>query len=223
MNTKSTRERILQTLLANPRCTINELAQAVGISPISVRHHLNSLLAEGLVASEEERHGVGRPRLVYYLTEAGLERFPTRYVRLTTRLLNQLKGTLSSQAMSEIFAQIGEEIATGYHSIVEKMSTEERLEFLRKILAEEGFLVEWEKDGDTYRIREVNCPYYYLSQQYPEVCSVDQSLISTLLAHPADKISCIVQKDQRCVYIIKSEKEHGKPLSTRNESSRVGR
>lgn len=223
MNNKSTRDRILQTLLNNPRCTINELAQAVGISPISVRHHLNTLLAEGLVTSEEERHGVGRPRLVYYLTEAGLERFPTRYVRLTTRLLDQLKGTLSPKAISEIFAQIGEEIATGYHDLVAKMGTEERLEFLRKVLAEEGFLMEWEKEGDTYRIREINCPYYYLSQQYPEVCSVDQSLISALLAHPADKVTCVVQKDQRCVYIIKTEKEHGKSIPTRNESPHMGR
>ncbi|WP_299028203.1 ArsR family transcriptional regulator [uncultured Thermanaerothrix sp.] len=223
MNLKSTRERILQTLLNSPRRTINELAQAAGISPISVRHHLNALLAEGLVTSEEERHGVGRPRLVYYLTEAGLERFPTRYVRLTTRLLDQLKGTLSPETISEIFAQIGEEIATNYHDVVAKMSTEERLEFLREVLAEEGFLVEWEKEGDTYRIREINCPYYYLSQQYPEVCSVDQRLISTLLAYPADKVTCVVQKDQRCVYIIRMENEHGKPTPTRHESPRMGR
>jgi len=69
---KSTRERILQSLLSHPNSTINDLAEAVGISPISVRHHLTSLQAENLVAAEEERHGVGRPRLVYILTEKGL-------------------------------------------------------------------------------------------------------------------------------------------------------
>ena len=64
----STRDRILQTLLRQPRRTINDLAEAVGINPISVRHHLTSLQVEGLVTSEEERHGVGRPRLLYALT-----------------------------------------------------------------------------------------------------------------------------------------------------------
>jgi len=68
---KSTRQRVLQTLLSRQRCTINELAEAVDINPISVRHHITKLEAEGLVTSEEERHGVGRPRRLYFLTEEG--------------------------------------------------------------------------------------------------------------------------------------------------------
>jgi hypothetical protein len=36
---------------------------------------------EGLVEGQEERHGVGRPRLVYVLTDEGMEHFPTRYMR----------------------------------------------------------------------------------------------------------------------------------------------
>ena len=47
---KSTRDRILQTLLDKPHSTINELAEAVSINAISVRHHLTSLLLEGLVS-----------------------------------------------------------------------------------------------------------------------------------------------------------------------------
>lgn len=65
---KSTREKVLQSLLAHPRSTITELGEKVGINSISVRHHISSLLIEGLIVAEEERHGVGRPRQVYYLT-----------------------------------------------------------------------------------------------------------------------------------------------------------
>ena len=88
---KSTKDKILQTLLRKPKITINALAEAVGINAISVRHHLTNLQMEGLIAADEERHGVGRPRLVYSLTEDGMERFPTKYLRLTTRLLAQMK------------------------------------------------------------------------------------------------------------------------------------
>ena len=100
---KSTRDRILQTLLKKPGSTINDLAGAVGINPISVRHHLTNLQVEGLVAAEEERHGVGRPRLIYSLTEDGMEKFPTRYLRLTSRLLDQLKSTLPEPMVSKLF------------------------------------------------------------------------------------------------------------------------
>jgi len=40
---KSTRERVLHTLLTRERCTINELAKEVEINPISVRHHITKL------------------------------------------------------------------------------------------------------------------------------------------------------------------------------------
>ena len=82
---KSTLDRILQTFHRQPRGTINELAEAVSINPISVRHHLTNLQMEGLVAADEERHGVGRPTASPFLTEDGLENFPTCYLRLTTR------------------------------------------------------------------------------------------------------------------------------------------
>jgi len=88
---KSTREKVLQTLITNPQSTIVDIAKSVGINAISVRHHITSLQADGLVNAEEERHGVGRPRLVYSLSESGQENFPKRYLRLTNHLLEQMK------------------------------------------------------------------------------------------------------------------------------------
>jgi len=75
----------------------------VDINPISVRHHINRLEADGLVTSEEERHGVGRPRRLYFLTEKGRERFPTRYIRLTMRLLEQLKEAMPQPMIAKLF------------------------------------------------------------------------------------------------------------------------
>src|SRR5512133_927355 len=106
---KSTRDRVMQTLLARERCTINDLAEAVDINGISVRHHINRLEAEGLVNSEEERHGVGRPRRWYFLTEKGREQFPTRYIRLTMRILEQLKETLPPAVVARLFQQVAVE------------------------------------------------------------------------------------------------------------------
>src|SRR5260370_39286245 len=128
---KSTRDRILQTILRHPRSTINELAEAVGINPISVRHHLTNLQAEGLVAAEEERHGVGRPRLVYFLTEDGEEKFPTRYLRLTTRLLTQMKETMPEPVARDLFNHIAEDLATDYEGQMQGLSMEERLDFVK--------------------------------------------------------------------------------------------
>jgi DeoR family transcriptional regulator, suf operon transcriptional repressor len=199
---KSTRERILQTLLNHPHATISDLADAVSINPISVRHHLTSLQAEGLVAAEEERHGVGRPRLVYALTEKGLERFPTRYLRLTNRLLDQMKESLPPAAISKLFSSMAADIASDYTQQVKSLSVEGKLELIKTLLAQEGFSVEWEHQGDEFLIHEITCPYYHVGQAHPEVCTVDQTLISEVLSIPAHKINCVLSGDTHCTYVI---------------------
>jgi len=199
---KSTRDKILQTLLEKPRSTINALAEAVGINPISVRHHLTNLQMEGLVEGQEERHGVGRPRLVYVLTDEGMERFPTRYMQLTTRLLSQMKDSMPGPVVANLFNQIAEDLASQYSDDVKNMSMEERLDLVKEILAHEGFNVQWEKKDGQYEIHEISCPYYQIGTAHPEVCSVDQTLISKMLALPANKVQCILSGAAHCTYVI---------------------
>jgi DeoR family suf operon transcriptional repressor len=199
---KSTRERVLYTLLSQQRCTINELADAVDINPISVRHHIARLEAEGLVTSEEERHGVGRPRRLYYLTEQGLERFPSRYMKLTIRLLEQLKDSMPEPMINQLFTQMAEDLAAEVQVEASGLDLEQRLDLVTSMLSDEGFTVEWEKQGSQYLIREISCPYYRVGQNHPDVCSMDQTLISSVLAVPAEKVNCVLNGDAHCTYIV---------------------
>jgi predicted ArsR family transcriptional regulator len=207
--TKSTRERVLKTLLKQHRCTINELAEAVEINPISVRHHISRLQADGLVSSEEERHGVGRPRQVYFLTEAGLEHFPTRYLRLTIRLLEQLKENLPSSMVNKLFSEMAADLVKEYANSAKAqgLTTEQRLELVKDILKEEGFEIEWEKKEDQFFIREVSCPYLHVGQNHPEVCWIDQTLISSVLDLPTEKVKCVLDGDSYCTYVVPVQAE----------------
>ena len=198
-----TRDKILEALLRKPRSTINNLAEAVGINPISVRHHLSNLQAGGLIVSEEERHGVGRPRLIYSLTEEGSEKFPTRYLRLTSRLLSQLKETLPNPMVKELFSQVATNLAEEYVDQLEDLTVEERLDAIKELLGQEGFTVEWEKLDNKYHIHEISCPYHKVGQDHPEICTMDQTLISKMLAVPAEQVQCILNGDERCTYVVK--------------------
>jgi predicted ArsR family transcriptional regulator len=107
--------------------------------------------------------------------------------------------------VERLFTQIAEEMASSYRDEAEGLSVEQRLELVRQLLTSEGFNVEVEKKDDTYLIRESNCPYYHVGQNHPEVCSVDQTLISTILEVPAQKIQCMLHGDAHCTYIIPGE------------------
>jgi DeoR family suf operon transcriptional repressor len=199
---KSTREKVLQTLASNPRSTIMEIADSVGINAISVRHHLTSLQASSLVSAEEERHGVGRPRLVYYLTEKGMEKFPTRYFRLTNNLLGQIKETLPEDAVQGIFKKMANRISEEYKPVLKNLSIEEKLDLLKDVMAQEGYELAWEKSTDGYSISEVSCPFYQIGKEHPEICLFDKTLVANMLAIPETKVKHIRKAESHCVFVI---------------------
>jgi len=204
MNTKSTREKVLYTLLNHPHATISEIAEAVGINNISVRHHLTSLQAENLVECVEERHGVGRPRLVYTLTDQGSEKFPTNYMRLATRMLTQMKNSLPPSVVEQMFNSIAIEMSTEHQEEASQLTLEGKLNLITRVLESEGFTVNWEKTSDGYIIQESSCPYYHVGQDHPEICNVDQTMISNLLSIPVEKVHCVLGGSSQCTYHIKS-------------------
>lgn len=201
-----TRNQILHLLFERGQCTIKELADELDINPVSVRHHLLKLEAEGLVQYEEERHGVGRPRRVYSLTKKGLEQFPAQYVRLASKLLSYLKSALPSEMVTQAFVRMAQEMAAEIEGI-EFMTTEERLNLLANLLRREGFVVSWEKKGDTYVIRETVCPYLELGSQHPEICVLDETLIGEMLNVDAERVQCMLTGDKECVYLVQKSYE----------------
>ncbi|GAA5342934.1 MAG: transcriptional regulator [Anaerolineaceae bacterium] len=199
---KSTREKILNTLLTQRQATIKQLSEVVGINGISVRHHLINLQAEGLVTAEEQRHGVGRPAFVYRLTEKGMERFPTNYLKLTNYLLTELEETLSPEEVEATFKRIGKKQAEESTNIDKNQPIEAQLEQLANQLASDRFLLSWKKEGDSIILQSDNCPYLHVGKEHPEICKIDETLFSEALGREVKLETCMLRGDPRCTYKI---------------------
>jgi DeoR family suf operon transcriptional repressor len=199
---KSSRQTILRAFRAQGKCTVRDLADAAGISPVSVRHHLANLQAEGLVATEEVRHGVGRPRLLYSLTERALDMFPTRYFQLTSRLLGEIKDSFSAETLERIFTGVASSMADAYAAELRGLPLEQRLERLIQSLTSEGFEAELEERPDDLLIHELSCPYFRMGQEYPEVCLVDEHFITRSLALPVERVTCMLDGHAHCTFAV---------------------
>ena len=199
---KSTRDKILNTLLTQRQATIKQLSEVVGINGISVRHHLINLQAEGLVTAEEQRHGVGRPAFVYRLTEKGMERFPTNYLKLTNYLLTELEETLSPEEVEATFKRIGKKQAEESTNIDKNQPIEAQLEQLANQLASDRFLLSWKKEGDSIILQSDNCPYLHVGKEHPEICRIDETLFSEALGREVKLETCMLRGDPRCTYKI---------------------
>jgi DeoR family suf operon transcriptional repressor len=201
----STRETILHTIKAHPKSNVDELAEAASVSPVTVRHHLNALQADGLIVSQSVRRKVGRPYYVYSLSQKGQEQFPKRYVRLTSRLLHELKIQLPSEALDDVLSSVVDSLLEERRGEFEHLAVEQRLDYLITLLADEGFLAHWKKTEEGYLITEFSCPYISLGETHSEICTIDKQLIVNVLDAPVQQNSCMLDGGTCCEFLVKIE------------------
>lgn len=202
---RTTRDIILHTIKRSPQSTVEELAEAADISPVTVRHHLNALLAEGTIEATSIRRKVGRPYYVYSLSEKGQELFPKRYVRLTSRLLDEMKGNLPEGVVNRIFEGVVDTVLREHAGQFEHLPLEKRLDYLVQLLSEEGFLSTWERTKDGYRLVEYSCPYLSIGNTHSEVCSFDKRLMDGVLQLTVQQDSCMLHGANCCQFSIIQE------------------
>lgn len=204
-----TRRAILEAIRAQKQATVLSLAEALGISPISVRHHLTSLQAEGLVQVELQRQPIGRPRHTFSLSENGHRHFPNHngtsgisYRILAERLLDELKATFAPAQVESLLDRMAANVAAAYGALPLRGRAEERLQKLIEILGEEGFKAGVRRVNETTVQAELNCPYVHVGQRHPEVCRIDHTIIRSVLGAEVERTSCVLQGDRSCIFSV---------------------
>ncbi|HSH01294.1 MAG TPA: ArsR family transcriptional regulator [Anaerolineae bacterium] len=200
----STRDTILHAIKTIHEANVNDLAEAAGVSPVTVRHHLNALQADSLIDATPIRRKVGRPYYVYSLSEKGEELFPQKYVRLSNRLLDELKSSFPEGTVSDLFHNLVQRIVTNHIRDFEHLPFEERLNYLINLLGEEGFLAEWEQTQDGYTIKEYSCPYMSIGEKHHEVCTFDTALMTSILNTEIEQHSCMLSGADCCEFTMKN-------------------
>jgi predicted ArsR family transcriptional regulator len=199
----STRDTILHTIKSSQQANVESLAEVAEVSPVTVRHHLNALQANGLIESSSIRRKVGRPYYVYSLSEKGHELFPKRYVRLTSRLLDEMKARLPENVVHEVFENVVLSVVDEHRGEYEHLAFEDRLDYLVNLLADEGFLATWENTDSGYTLTEYSCPYISVGRSHNEICTIDKELIVNVLQTPVEQTSCMLEGDECCQFSLK--------------------
>lgn len=205
---KNTKERILEQLLLLQNATISQLAELLLISEISVRHHLLSLEAEGVITSSEERHGVGRPRFIYRLTDKGYQNAPTDYLKISDQALQTMKRFLGADTALEFLKTLGRDLAEGYSCEINFEDHDQALSQIAASLTRDGFIFSWARSGEKYTLTTHHCPFHYLGQKHPEICAINHALLESLIRQPISHDSCILRGDAACTYTY--EVQNGK-------------
>jgi predicted ArsR family transcriptional regulator len=211
-----TRKRIIEYLKEHGEATIDELAGVLGrLTTVTVRHHLDILRGEGLVAEPVVRHRntPGRPQYVYSLTAKASDEFPKNYCDLAAKLLEEVKAVTPPQGVNLIFEGVANRLSATAPKLVPGEPVAERLDRAVRFLNEQGYVAGWEATGDGYLLHTCNCPYEGLARQNPELCSMDLTLASNLLGGSVQRVSRVVDGASSCAYRLVLA-EAGGPATT---------
>ena len=108
----STRGQIV-ALLRRASRTVEELAQALGLTDNAIRAHLASLERDGLVRQQGVRRGARRPSYAYDLTPEADRLFPKPYAPVLGQLLDVLAERLEPAEVEALLRAVGRRLAAG--------------------------------------------------------------------------------------------------------------
>jgi len=202
---QDTREHILDILKGREQATVDELSRELGLTAVTVRHHLDILRGEGYVAAPvvHRRKTPGRPQYTYTLTEKASTFFPKRYDHLVSLILDEVHACLSPAEVDQMMKRIGERIAS-QAVLPDGGNFEARLVAVVEFLDGLGCMARWEHHNDGgYLLQIANCPYERVVCQHDEVCKMDLRMLTHLLGASPQRITWAAQGDHQCTYSIR--------------------
>lgn len=164
-----------------------------------------NLEADGIITSSEERHGVGRPRFVYRLTEKGFQDVPVDHLWLSDQTLSTMKTFLGDDTYKELLKQIGKDIAEGYKRMLNPEAADQILTQIFPRLTRDGFIFSQTRSEKTIILTLHRCPFQHLGQNHPEVCTINQALLESLFERPISHNTCVLHGDVGCAYFFEVE------------------
>ena len=206
-------------LLYNKPLSIDELAEKLQLQPITVRHHIQSLVDANLLESYEERSGVpGRPKTYYRIAKSlPTVSFPQRqYLTLSSLLMDVLQSELGTNGVKKILDKAGREMGTQtvnelkQKNKIKQWTPKEFVEIFMKYLREAGAepeVIEKTEKKVTYRLH--NCLFFELATKSPDLmCDVlhkqfHKGVSNTMGKHIKDiQTACMGHGDDYCEHVV---------------------
>lgn len=197
----TSRHQILLSLLENKvGMHIDELSKHLNISRTAVQNHFLMLEKQGLIRKHTRYKTMGRPSVSYVLTDKGTAYFPKHYSLFSNLLLQELKNEMGADQLVAYMQKLGENLASQYRSRFEGLGEDKRIDTLFELMQELGFHAKLHRNSitSTVEINAYNCIYHDIAQQFHEICTLDISMMETLLNKPMELGSCMAKGDGVC-------------------------
>ena len=185
--------------------TAVDLSGAFGMTSEGMRLHLLKLEEKGFVQSVSQTKGVGRPTILYSLTNRSEKQFPDNHAALTVQLIESVQRLLGQEALQILVDDKKAKDFLRYEKALENtFSTDDKLEKLTEVRNPEGYMAEWAKEDGNWFFIENNCPICKAANLCRGFCQSELENIQRLLGEKlqVERTDHTAVGNRRCTYVI---------------------
>jgi predicted ArsR family transcriptional regulator len=185
---RSARLRVLNELKRTQGLCVADLADRIGMSYMGVKGICLDLEKRGLLDTWREPQKIGRPHLLYRLTQRAHDLFPTESNALTLETLQAARKLFGPTAPDKLLLVVFQKKAEQYQAKLKGDTPAERAKWLARLRDHEGHMSECEiDDNGAVRIVEHHSPILDILRDFPLVAKLETDMIQRLVGTTVER------------------------------------
>jgi predicted ArsR family transcriptional regulator len=185
---RSARLRVLNELKRTQGLCVADIADRIGMSYMGVKGICLDLEKRGLLDTWREPQKIGRPHLLYRLTQRAHDLFPTESNTLTLDTLEAARKLYGPTAPDKLLLVVFQKKTEQYQARLKGETPAERAKWLARLRDHEGHMSECEvDDAGAVRIVEHHSPILDILREFPLVAKLETDMIQRLVGTPVER------------------------------------
>ena len=208
---KTQRLAIINRLKRTQGLTVGELSELLNMSYMGVKQHCVDLEKNGYLDTWRKPKPVGRPELLYRLTQRAHELFSVESNAMTIELLESANKLYGSTAAEKLLFTVFQKKAGHYAAKIKGETLAEKTKSLARLRDAEGCMADFENDDETrgeggassaLRIVEHHSPILDLLRAFPIIARLEAEMFQRVLKAPVRREENCAGGLYRCTFTI---------------------
>lgn len=174
---------IVRELKRSGGMPVSQLAERLSMSYMGIKKHCLDLSKAGYITTRRHPKPLGRPELLYQLTQKGNELFPTENQTLTLQILSAARELYGTAAPGKLLFLYFREKEKDYASKLRGDSSFARATWFVRLREREGYLMEivGTEPIRSFKLIQRHNPMAQIFSSYPEAIRMEADLMERLL------------------------------------------
>jgi predicted ArsR family transcriptional regulator len=181
---RSQRLKVVNALKRTHGLPVREIAEKLDMSYMGVKDICTDLEKRGFLDTWRQPQKIGRPLMLYRLTQRAHELFPVASNPMTIELLESAQKLFGQSAAEKLLLLVFQKKTEHYKARLKGSTLAERAKWLARLRDHDGCMSDCEIAGGEARIIEHHSPILDLLRTFPIVVKFETEMFTRLLGAP---------------------------------------